>query len=408
MAGKRWDAIVIGAGPAGASAARTLVAGGMECLLIEKKTLPRHKMCSGILSQWAVDFVHRKFGPIPEKAYGRPNFLHGMALHFPSLPDPVVVPSLDAIPNVWRSSFDHFLVKTSRAEVRDGLALQSVEPEAEGFKVTCRPHEKKGRSATVFFRSKYLIAADGGNSISVRRVMPKAYRGLPYGTGMQVHYRGEINLDPGHYNVFFYLDMGFYAWASMKDDDIHVGVGGIGNHKLPPYHANFLSLLKKKYGFKIKETLFREGMAGVMQAPLNHFTLGKANFLVAGDAAGFMHNGGEGISCALTTGDLAAESILRAEKTRQNALDSYRTLVRGEVELCLDQFNPLRMIQKSPFRMDVKALWGRYSLKEIFMMWQDVKAFGAQDNGFAETGIGKIAKQNVFHYLRYGRYPIAL
>lgn len=113
--------------------------------LIEKKALPRHKMCSGILSQWAVDFVHRKFGPIPEKAYGRPNFLHGMALHFPSLPDPVVVPSLDAIPNVWRSSFDHFLVKTSRAEVRDGLALQSVEPEAQGFKVTCRPHEKKGR-----------------------------------------------------------------------------------------------------------------------------------------------------------------------------------------------------------------------------------------------------------------------
>jgi len=102
-----------------------------------------------------------------------------------------------------------------------------------------------------------------------------------------------------------------------------VGVGGIGHHKLPPYHANFVSLLKKKYGFKIKETLFREGMAGVMQAPLNHFTLGKANFLVAGDAAGFMHNGGEGISCALTTGDLAAESILRPRRqgrTRSTAI----------------------------------------------------------------------------------------
>ena len=70
MARKKWDAIVIGAGPAGASAARTLVAGGLDCLLIEKKKLPRHKMCSGILSRWTIDFVHRKFGAIPREVGG--------------------------------------------------------------------------------------------------------------------------------------------------------------------------------------------------------------------------------------------------------------------------------------------------------------------------------------------------
>ena len=93
MAGNQWDAIVVGAGPAGASAARTLVAAGMKCLLIEKKKLPRHKMCSGILSNWAVDFIHRKFGPMPQQVYCRPSFLNGIALHFPSLADPVVVSS---------------------------------------------------------------------------------------------------------------------------------------------------------------------------------------------------------------------------------------------------------------------------------------------------------------------------
>jgi len=406
MVRKKWDAIVIGAGPAGASAARTLVAAGLECLLVEKKKLPRHKMCSGILSNWAVDFVHRKFGPIPEQVYCQPSFLNGIALHFPSLGEPVVVPSLNAIPNVWRSHFDHFLAKTSGAKIRDGMALENIERQPHGFKVTCRPLPKTGRTNTVSFDAKYVVAADGANSPSIRRVMPEAFRGLPYGTGMQIHYRGKIDLDPQHYNVFFHLDMGFYAWANIKDDDIHVGVGATGNRKLPPYHANFVSLLEKRYGLKIQETLMREGMTGVMQAPLNHFTLGRGNFLAAGDAAGFIHNGGEGISCALTTGDLAAEAIRTAERTGKDALHVYRRIVRGEADLCLDQFNPLRMVQTIPFRMDLKAVWRKYSLKEISAMWKDLKTFGKQDNGFADTGIGRIAKQNMLHRLRHGSYPI--
>lgn len=408
MPQKQWDAIVIGAGPAGASAARTLVAGGMECLLIEKKKLPRHKMCSGILSNWAVDFLHRKFGPIPERVYCRPNFLNGIALHFPSRTDPVVVPVLSAIPNVWRSHFDHFLAKTSGAQIRDALAVQHIEALADSFKITCRPVSQTGRTKKVSFHAKYLVAADGGNSPSIRRVMPDAFRGLPYGTGMQVHYRGKIDLDPQHYNMFFHLDIGFYAWANIKDDDIHVGVGAMGNRKLPPYHANFVSLLQGKYGFKIQETLMREGMTGVMQAPVNRFTLGRGNFLAAGDAAGFIHNGGEGISCALTTGDLAAEAILTAEKAGGQALDVYRRIVRNEAELCLDQFNPLRMLINSPMKMDIRALWRKYSVKEILAMWQDLKAFGQQDNGFSDTGIGRIAKQNMLHHLRHGCYPIDL
>jgi flavin-dependent dehydrogenase len=238
--------------------------------------------------------------------------------------------------------------------------------------------------------------------------MPEAFRGLPYGTGMQLHYRGKIDLDPQHYNMFFHLDIGFYAWANIKDHDIHVGVGAMGNRKLPPYHANFVSLLKERYGFKIEETLMREGMTGVMQAPVNRFTLGRGNFLAAGDAGGFIHNGGEGISCALATGDLAAEAILAAEGTGQPALEIYRRIVRKEAELCLDQLNPLRMVKASPFQMDMKAVWKKYSLKEILTMWQDLSTFGKQDNGFSDMGIGAIAKQNMVHRLRHGRYPIDL
>ncbi len=50
-----WDAIVIGAGPAGALAARRLALAGARILLIDKKAFPRSKVCGACLNQDALD-----------------------------------------------------------------------------------------------------------------------------------------------------------------------------------------------------------------------------------------------------------------------------------------------------------------------------------------------------------------
>jgi len=54
MTKKRYDVIVIGAGPAGTTAARHCALKGLDTLLIEKKEFPRYKPCAGGVSQWAV------------------------------------------------------------------------------------------------------------------------------------------------------------------------------------------------------------------------------------------------------------------------------------------------------------------------------------------------------------------
>jgi len=46
----RYDAVVVGAGPAGAMTAYHLSRGGLKVLLLEKKRLPRFKLCGGCLS----------------------------------------------------------------------------------------------------------------------------------------------------------------------------------------------------------------------------------------------------------------------------------------------------------------------------------------------------------------------
>ncbi|HEX6962220.1 MAG TPA: FAD-dependent monooxygenase, partial [Lacipirellula sp.] len=53
-----WDAVVIGAGPAGAVAARQLALQGKRVLLVDKNRLPRDKVCGGCLGGAALDVLH--------------------------------------------------------------------------------------------------------------------------------------------------------------------------------------------------------------------------------------------------------------------------------------------------------------------------------------------------------------
>ena len=57
--GTTWDAIVIGAGPSGAMAARRLSLAGARVLLVEKKRFPRLKVCGACLSRAALEELDR-------------------------------------------------------------------------------------------------------------------------------------------------------------------------------------------------------------------------------------------------------------------------------------------------------------------------------------------------------------
>ena len=46
-AGVLWDVLVVGAGPAGSSAARVAAEGGASVLLIDRARFPRYKTCGG-------------------------------------------------------------------------------------------------------------------------------------------------------------------------------------------------------------------------------------------------------------------------------------------------------------------------------------------------------------------------
>ena len=66
-----WDAMVVGAGPAGCAAAYDLASAGQSVLLVDKKDFPRHKACAGGLTIKAVQALRYSIEPVVRQVVNR-------------------------------------------------------------------------------------------------------------------------------------------------------------------------------------------------------------------------------------------------------------------------------------------------------------------------------------------------
>ena len=334
------DVLVVGGGPAGAACARRCAQSSLKTLLVERGRLPRYKPCSGLVALDAERFVTQNFGPIPDACRSRSGDYTGIALHFPTVPS-LFVPGMCKAANVWRHTFDQFLVERSGAEVRDGTRFAAVEETSDGLAVRLRMPD--GRSDRV--TTRYLVACDGGPSRVVQAIAPDVHRQTAWALVYQRYYRGRIDLEPGPYHSFLTRGMGIYTWVTFKDDLIIVGCGCMRGDRITGYHARFVDFLRKRHGFAPAETLRDEGCLGNAMGPTNRFFLGQGRVLVAGEAAGFLHLGGEGISGALETGWLAGQAIADALAQDDDALARYQASARAERERVLDQWSFTRLFR---------------------------------------------------------------
>lgn len=101
------DVIVVGAGPAGSTASKTLADKGHKVLLVEKFKMPRYKSCSGQLIKKSIGLVQEYYGePVPASAMCVPTENRGMI--FTNDKGKSFRFEQDCL-NVWRSSFDKWL-----------------------------------------------------------------------------------------------------------------------------------------------------------------------------------------------------------------------------------------------------------------------------------------------------------
>jgi geranylgeranyl reductase family protein len=309
------DVIVVGAGPAGATAARGLARAGMRVLIVERFPLPRQKPCGGGIST-------RVFVRFP--------YLQDALAAIPHLPVSSLYlegPSGDvfrmrsdgaAVVLIRRIEFDQLLVKLALdagARLMAPAAVAQVEQDAEGVTLKLRDG---GR-----LRARIVIAADGVNSVIARRLgmntgWPAAHLALDMMEETPI--TNLQTCEPETLAVFYgYRGAHGYAYVFPKRAHVNVGIGYLLPYfreqvREAPYtlQQRFVAELRARgliNGESRREhfTPFLIPIGG----PLRHTARGRV--LLAGDAGGFVNGySAEGIYYAMVTGDLAASAVLEA------------------------------------------------------------------------------------------------
>lgn len=325
-----YDVVIVGAGPSGAAAARGLANKGFKVLVIEKKKLPRYKICSGIIFKKSQEIIKNYFGEIPHSVYASPNFLkaarfwdhNGNYTDWPFSKDDV------GAPNIWRSGYDYWLIKNSLAEVWDCCTLTGFTASTQHVFLECY-HTTRNEKKKITCR--YLISAEGSMSLIRARLDPEFEKSLKWFVAYQNYYEGHSDIDPYFYHGFLDSQYGdVYAWFNIKDGLQIFGTAVKRGVKLYSCLNNYMKMLESKFGLRLTKLVRKVGCLGNDMCTTGRFYLGKRNVLLVGEAAGFLNAFGEGISCALSTGLSAAEAISKSMLSGDDTIELYTELTRQE------------------------------------------------------------------------------
>ncbi len=311
-----YDVIVIGTGPAGCCAARTLAKNGKRVLLVERFSLPRYKSCSGVLISKAMELTERFFAvsEIPEAVTCSPAENRGMIFTSDSGKEyRFEQPGL----NVWRSEYDNFLAEKAveaGAELRVKTAALDCAEYLGHVEVTLRGNSVYTEKAA------YVLDCEGVVGSFRRKLMGAAGE---YITTFQTFNDGRINLDPHYFYAFLRPELSEYdAWFNVKNDKLVLGVSVRNRRKIPHYYAKFLEYMTNSHGLSISRELRRERwlMPQIRKEPVLELSQGRVFF--AGEIAGFLNPMGEGVSAALESGFHAANALLLEDPNA--AAESYK------------------------------------------------------------------------------------
>jgi len=331
------DVLIIGAGPAGSSAAKAVSKGGLTAILLEKEKLPRYKMCSGMLGPTSMAFVAEHFGQIPKEAMSAPYEVEGLCVHKAIGEEPLHL-SFDVLDpgeghrmgcSVKRPEFDHWLAVKSGVSILDGTRVLKVEVQEEATTVIA---ERNGIKRAL--KAKYIIGADGPLSVVRKSLKPDFDKSLRLIPNYEEWYVGDVGLQNKWLHCFYDPKVtSFFATLFNKDGKIVVVTGSKQSESTKEYFQNFVAYLEKNHGLVLKEKTATYGCVLHDMSATDNFYLGNGNVLLAGEAGGF-NRCAEGISSALITGKAAGDAVIQSAETGLPAIGFYTDGAAPEAEVC--------------------------------------------------------------------------
>ena len=325
----RWDAVVVGAGPAGSATALRLARAGAAVLLLDRARFPRHKPCSEYLSPETVRLLGALDGAALAAVLARtPARLYGMRVVAPDGASavgrfasdhrwPAPLPYGLALPRADLDMILRHAAERAGAVVREGVVVEDLLYEAGAVAGVVLRDAGHGTRETI--RGRVVVGADGLRSVVARRLgerrtgWPRRVAFTAHVAGvadvgevgeMHVGRRGYVGLGPVGGGVTTIALVVPATGARLP----HAGAGASWRERLLPALEAF-PLLAGRFA---RAELVRDVIAVGPLAQWSRRAIADGACLV-GDAADFFDPfTGQGIFTALRGAELLAEVLIAA------------------------------------------------------------------------------------------------
>jgi geranylgeranyl reductase family protein len=330
-----YDVIVIGAGPAGATAAALLADSDINTLLIEKEKLPRVKICGGAVSKRALSLLETANIPLPKlTTFRKCQAMQLGTFDFESIEQLATVPfDNEAAYLTDRAEFDYALVQhavSNGADVKQNVTVTDIKKENSHFIVNGDDFSAK---------ATYLLCADGVNGTSAALLgLRRKWTANNVGLCIEATVT-DYEPPPAPLNFYFGGVTWGYAWFFDKGTHASIGTGTV---------VKDAADLKRLFNSFVEHSGYTDQTENLK---LNAWRIpatggisrkvAKGNALLLGDAAGLVDPFlGEGISYAIQSGTIAVDSIIN------NNVGDYRKKIEDKITSDLKYARILRRIVK--------------------------------------------------------------
>lgn len=308
---ERVDVVVVGAGPAGSTAAYRLSQAGARVLLLDRQSFPRDKPCGGGLTMRAVKVLPVDVWPVVEDVITRLDVRSRYAGN--------PVRHRYTRPLAWmtqRRRLDQFLAERAAdagADFQDGVRVRDIELGDRGATVCL----EGGRRVS----AEVVIGADGVNGVSARALGQSSQR--TFGVALEGNAPMTPERERRHRSAML-LELavvpGGYGWIFPKGDHVNFGVGGFAGEG--SRMRDHLARLCAQHGAAVEELENLRGYRMPLRRRWGGAAQGRA--VVVGDAAGILDPfSGDGMFEAFTSSEIASETALDVLAGRAESMAAY-------------------------------------------------------------------------------------